>query len=589
MGNAEACSCYCPGESGRGQTCPQPQAQELMSAFSDLQSEVAALRIQMRSVAKDLANWCTSQLLLEDRLKELEQVHLCKHSQAVDFKVLGGGGSFSDDPDGREVPCTHQVQKAKDMAPTKKEEVKLEVLCGHLDVLDNRIGEAIVPAVGTAKGNADEPPSLISRVHGENEVMSCMNVHAWSVLQATKHDARPCIAVIEMMLSLGFVLFQLFLLASVVLESSFTRCTAHDQCLVGEWCSPALGGKFSTEPGVCFDCWSARMLYEARFLNASYEVYPDPYEKMAAAAGDKWLLEGEQHCNSTDTMPNLCDHLQHSLKSISPLNLFVFVSTAILIVAPMLDDIDDVADLELLTADRARFMTKLRHRHIIFGIAWFGRELRRWVLPMMILGATLGLLTREPLTSANMLLNGIAITFVTTMDDTLGWVFIDPEPGVEERPKLPLPRLLWVFHRLYAVCLLAVLIITFLQSEVLLSTYGNEAKYGAVCSDIREIVTVLPFHVCATFAVLHALVQFSLRWLDKDVARRERDHRVEFCRNYADTPFMSVEMWYWVTIWARLLRDLIIPAFLVPTFRHAFVAQGPLVMLQVSDGFKSNS
>merc|ERR1712176_847243 len=162
---------------------------------------------------------------------------------------------------------------------------------------------------------------------------------------------------------------------------------------------------------------------------------------------------------------------------------------------------------------------------------------------------------------------------VTTMDDTLGWVFFDPQRGAEERPKLPLPIALWLFHRLYAICLLVALVTTVLQSERLLSMYGNEAKYGSVCSDIREIVTALPFGVCTVFAILHAPLRLALRWIDKDTVLLERKHRYEFGLRYAHIPVMSVEKWYCTIMSARFLCDLILPAGLVYAFRHAFVAR----------------
>merc|ERR1712061_318278 len=103
---------------------------------------------------------------------------------------------------------------------------------------------------------------------------------------------------------------------------------------------------------------------------------------------------------------------------------------------------------------------------------------------------------------------------------------------------------------------------------VLLATYGNEAKYGSVCSDIREIVTVLPFNVCVSFAILHAVLRFVLRWFDRDTGLREEQKRLEFSISHTICPFMSTSKCYWIYILTKLLCDMAIPAILVYVFRQ---------------------
>jgi hypothetical protein len=264
--------------------------------------------------------------------------------------------------------------------------------------------------------------------------------------------------------------------------------------------------------------------------------------------------------------------------------MFVFLVMAVLVVSPILEDIDDAADLELLTLHRRRFLPlNVRPRwYIIKCLAWAGFVFRKWVLPMLIIGASSALLLLEELTSRNLLLNGIAVTFVTTMDDTLGWVFFRCFSGVA-RPRLPLPILIWYYHRLYAISLVAVIMFTVLHAEELLGIYGTERKYGSVCSDLREIVTVFAAYVCIGFAIIYAPLSFIQQWIDRDSGRRASHYRKDFMNLYSGRlPFFRLENWYLLTCATGFIINLIVPASLVYALREAFVAQGPLVMLQVA-------
>merc|ERR1712032_783697 len=95
-----------------------------------------------------------------------------------------------------------------------------------------------------------------------------------------------------------------------------------------------------------------------------------------------------------------------------------------------------------------------------------------------------------------------------------------------------------------AAFLVAALIATVVWAELLLSQNGNERKYGSVCSDIREIVTVYGYYVCASFAIIHALLRFALRWIDESTVAREASMRKEFFERYANVWPFSTEIWH---------------------------------------------
>lgn len=67
---------------------------------------------------------------------------------------------------------------------------------------------------------------------------------------------------------------------------------------------------------------------------------------------------------------------------------------------------------------------------------------------------------------------------------------------------------------------------------------------------------------------------------------REKERRRHFCAKHAGLPFFSVEKWYWASVVATFFVNLIVPAYMVHVCRDAFVKQGPLVMLQISDSLR---
>jgi hypothetical protein len=260
--------------------------------------------------------------------------------------------------------------------------------------------------------------------------------------------------------------------------------------------------------------------------------------------------------------------------------------TALLIVAPILDDIDDAVDLEMFTDQRCLRVKDFNHRHVVEALNWVSCSFRKWVLPMMVVGASLGLILRSPLTSQNLLLNGVAITFVTTLDDTIGWVIFSDQRGVDPRPKLQIPLVIWKFHRVHALCLIISLLFTVMFAPELMHTFGNERKYGSACSDLREIVVVICFYVCVAGAVLNAFFRLSLWWTDPQTIENEQRYKRAFLRRYS-----GWSQWcgagggtlYAVSIAARFLANLCIPALMVLVTRNEVINQGWLFWIQVSD------
>lgn len=398
---------------------------------------------------------------------------------------------------------------------------------GDLEPVVDSVQDEICPAAAPSSDQIVIPITVDnSQVRQDDEkkfggspLLDCTNVHAWAIACATRRDRSFAGTLLVMIFTIGFIAFQIALLGGTMMESSFPRCTNHTQCRDGEWCSPSLMGEPTTDPGVCFDCWSSYHMYNGFFLNATFDTYPDSYEKMAIAAGGDWLHAGVAHCDRTDTLPRLCDFLQTNRRAVSGVNFFVLVSVAIFLMVPMIDDMVEANFVDLVMHRRTPWIVDWKRRWAIVAVWWLNVRLRLFVLPVFTVGATAGLILSGPMHSYDLLLNGVAITFVMTLDDTLGALCIQykDEEGDTVDPSATEPYHEWLFHRFYTALLGLSLIVTVLEAESLMPWFGNEVKHGRACSDIREVATGISLWITIAMSIIRALYHhgdaiFARRW-----------------------------------------------------------------------------
>merc|ERR1719221_494572 len=114
-----------------------------------------------------------------------------------------------------------------------------------------------------------------------------------------------------------------------------------------------------------------------------------------------------------------------------------------------------------------------------------------FVLPMFTIGATIGLIMLEQITSLNLLLNGLAIVFITELDDSIGQIFLlgYQDEGEPSDPLKCLPFSQLMIHRFQALLLVVAMIITIAAAENIVPMFGDESVFvgdDMSCSDIRE-------------------------------------------------------------------------------------------------------
>eukprot|EP00746_Dinoflagellata_sp_MGD_P124205 gnl/MRDRNA2_/MRDRNA2_58787_c0_seq1.p1 gnl/MRDRNA2_/MRDRNA2_58787_c0~~gnl/MRDRNA2_/MRDRNA2_58787_c0_seq1.p1 ORF type:complete len:517 (+),score=60.12 gnl/MRDRNA2_/MRDRNA2_58787_c0_seq1:207-1757(+) len=343
-------------------------------------------------------------------------------------------------------------------------------------------------------------------------------LHASFIVSATQPNVSCAASAAYMLLTLLLLLLQVLVANSVRYEGSMPRCTKHSQCNVGLFCSPTWVPPFSIEPGMCDDCD-----YAVYFLHDK-EGKDHP---AARAAGAEWLNASVVHCNATDTMPGQCDHLVESRKLLTPVTLMVLLLTVGLIMLSIFQDIRQGAEEQKLLMHRMQNMQGIQ-RNTVRVLWWISSQLRRFQLPHSIVGATVGLLLSGPLTSQNILLNGLAITFLTQVDDLLAQL-VDTDnacEALEEERAATLNRdgtkdvekLLWSCDVIYASALFSSLVFLVLAPEMMMMLTFNVTGAQGVqgggpnrrCELIQDIATIVPSIISIAACILRSLVGYCV-------------------------------------------------------------------------------
>ena len=347
--------------------------------------------------------------------------------------------------------------------------------------------------------------------------------HAAMIIKATEPGASTCAAALPLVASIVFLLVQCVAMLAVGEESSHPRCSAHDQCQTGDWCAPTEWD--SIEPGRCYDCFTASPLLHEKWDELS-ESWNDARR---SAAGEEWLRAAVAHCNRTDTMPDRCDHLVERQSRIAAEIVFVLLFITVLIVLPLAEDWDEAAldmclfDHRTTAADDPEDARPRRDGApaAIRGLTWCCVRTRLFVLPIFILFAVCGLLLSQPATATNFLLNGLAISFATTVDNHVAHFCLSPREREEVDAALALvadgagsdgtdaaawadakwQRNGWRFNRVYAATCAAIIVALNVAPEPFMSAFGTDEgpNAGTPCGTILDAAWWLP--LCSILVV----------------------------------------------------------------------------------------
>ena len=359
-------------------------------------------------------------------------------------------------------------------------------------------------------------------------------IHAWAFVRATTPGASTLSAFIPVLLSILLLWGQSVILYAPSIETMNRRCTKHEHCAVGESCMPyALRSEFGTPlmplmpqpwrhektPGFCADCHSAQLTAEnvALWSNASFATGAGWFGRSGAddLNGEQWFRDAAAYCDATDILPFRCDHLVERQSRLAAPHYAVLFFVVLLVLMPLVEDWDE-ADLE---------KRLLRHRTRAMGgelplwmrcLAWVHVRMRMFRLPYCLVRATCALLFNDS-TCTEFLLDGIAITFATFVDDILAQFLLPVEQREEVREAIealiaeesrnardPHRFLMWLFNRLYAAVLGLAVVAVNLEPESFMVTFKPLEGLVGIRGPLQCESLLIAFQACI-FLCIHVM------------------------------------------------------------------------------------
>ena len=337
-----------------------------------------------------------------------------------------------------------------------------------------------------------------------------VGLHAWIIVKATDANASFCRSTSLLLLSIAVVLLPIIVLKAVAVEASFPRCNSHEQCNQGSWCAPSkphFGGHVSVFPGACDDCSLLQGTLDEVISKLKIDkvkgnvggLAPVKVRDMSSDQLTDFLSDAQSYCNETDTMPDTCDHMTVSRNRVSGANTVALIFSSIMVILPLESDFEQTTDEMYLLEHRLsspHLKSMPRHQMLVIRLlVWCMFQLRRGVLPAAFIGATIGLLLSNPLTSTNILVNGLTVAFIAAVDDTLAETML----GDEERDEVQKANARvgeldkyavihnWLQFHTYAAVLIMSIPIVILNAETLMRQLGN-----TTCENILRVVTYIP-------------------------------------------------------------------------------------------------
>ncbi|GMI24587.1 hypothetical protein TeGR_g12003 [Tetraparma gracilis] len=379
----------------------------------------------------------------------------------------------------------------------QQQQQQLILLQQHVEALSKNGRRRSSVAIPNSVGAAAQAAAPTKKAHG---------VHMVLTLKATEEGVGSCKAAGWLGLSLLIILVQCVVLNVVIAESSHPRCNGHADCKSGEWCAPT-PSLAQLNPGGCWDCYASTIR--------------DPERGWDAVGDDEFWQEAAVHCELTDEMPLRCDHLVANRNMLSGGGVLVLVFSAVIALIPTVGDLDQATDEEEVMAARGVFSGGMSR--LVRGLLFVSHRLRTCLVPVMVVGASAGLLLSNKFTSQSFLLNGMAVGFASNVDDMISFCVI--REAERERVEEVVEELVrggeggggekgFRRNRLYGALLAATLVAAVVYCEELMPYIGDEGGGigRAPCSDIANVAGALgglPFRV--VWMVLLVMAGFNER------------------------------------------------------------------------------
>ena len=350
-------------------------------------------------------------------------------------------------------------------------------------------------------------PRLLRALMGSGsggEVQNTESLHMAMLTSATDPSSRWWQSLLSAFASVFLIACQLFILVAVIVEMGEPYCVSHTDCRLGEYCRSLNDG-----PGRCRDCSflaqdapSATSCFDSlaslsdtdsldhtkvcircnwdtsaigNIFNADTNVVststPTPHLTLSCYA--------MKHCGDTDGATAMCDFLELNLVLLTPLRMIVLVLISLCLAVPLAEDMDEsavegaVLEFRVLGGVGSEETTgSALARHTSALLIHMALRCRAFVLPPLIAGVAAISLVQDGFAAMNILLNLLAVSFITEVDGMVSALFISAHRRDAANPLVAAlraggvtktPR--WIFNRVLAIACSVLIIVIILSFQ----------------------------------------------------------------------------------------------------------------------------
>jgi hypothetical protein len=350
----------------------------------------------------------------------------------------------------------------------------------------------------------------------------------------------------------------------LIFEASFPTCSMYSDCNIGEYCDRKGGsmeGYFHTPR-----CNSCRPKIVDEDKLSSCKAYGDASANVLVwISGDGKYnpsnLNNEEaidcleslYCVGTDTGDSACGYLDLNLTKITWPNIIVFLFVSILFATYLYQDIKESMVEERLL-DHALTKTTGTHQSATQKsdtqfLSWIVRltlRIKKFVLPWSVTAAATTVIVVDSLSAKNILLNLLAIAFITEVDNLFNTMFISENQkrladDFVNQSKKELHendiKISYLWLRILSVAPVIVMVAAILKMKEFLSIFSGD------CNHISTIVALV-FSIFFPFTVV--LIESVLQLFtdsDRNKIRTFIKATLQICQNN-NAVFLSIVIYY---------------------------------------------
>ena len=351
------------------------------------------------------------------------------------------------------------------------------------------------------------------------------SIHMYCIATAIAPGQRRIKVLGAASLSIFLTASQLVLMRFVQTESSYPSCALHENCPTGNFCD-AWDPRWQAPR--CADCYRVFEDVAGLGLNAtacaavdqSFAHLAEP-SRWHDGVFDYTFADGclaWNHCVESDNWADECDHLKVKMDRLHWTTKLVLILVSFLMALPLAQDMDEAVVEEALLNHQLNGGGRSPPVLVAAALLHASLHIRLYVLPIVTSTTAVAVLVASSFSSADILLNLLAVSFVTEADNMVATVFLPPK--ADERAdalikSITSPIVLpWLEVRVRACVCITVIAYSSLNMQMLVEytpTAESDDIGRRTCNNISTVLAIVQYLVAGSFVYILQPVLSVLR------------------------------------------------------------------------------